>query len=309
MYSSSGEIEIGATLRKARQDLGVTLDDVEYETKIRKRYLAALESEDYAALPSAVYARGFLKTYANYLGLDGEDLSQELKGRWDALQERQRREAAPKQGRPRSQRARGASSRDASRDNSRGLSARRASRASYRRISPAAMLGLVFALVLVAAAFSGLYWVGQNSRVAQEDPSPPESPNERAAQPEQPEEQTPGDGGRTPGVTSGDGTGEERTDVVTDITGDSASPPELVRVTVTVGQMPAWLNVQADGDVLFEQVAQPGFSQTFEAGSRVSIWTGDAGAVRLEVNGQDYGAIGEPGQVERRVFTLKPAQG
>src|SRR3712207_7158750 len=62
-----------------RKQRGLTLDEAEQATKIRKRYLAGLEREDYGVLPDAVYARGFLKTYANYLGLDGEELSQRLK--------------------------------------------------------------------------------------------------------------------------------------------------------------------------------------------------------------------------------------
>lgn len=301
MYSSSGDMEIGATLRKARQDVGVTLDDVEYETKIRKRYLEALEREDYGDLPSAVYARGFLKTYANYLGLDGEELSQELKNRWETVQERQRREAAPKESHPRSRWARGTSG---------GLSARHV---RHRRISPLAILGLVLALVLVAAAFSGLYWLGQNSRATQE------APRGQANQPEQsPDDGRPSEpGGASEGEQStipttdqptngeaADGFGTERTSKA------EAAPslPEVVQVTVTVEQVPAWLSVQTDGAIVFEQVAQPGFSQTFEAGRQVAVWTGNAGAVRLEINGQDYGALGAPGEVKRRVFTLKPEQ-
>lgn len=301
MYSSSGDIEIGATLRKARQDIGVTLDDVEYETKIRKRYLEALEREDYGDLPSAVYARGFLKTYANYLGLDGEELSQELKSRWETVQERQRREAAPKESYP---------GRRWSRDTSGGLSVRHA---RPRRISPLAILGLVLVLVLIAAAFSGLYWVGQNSR------APLETPGGQANQPEQsPDGGRPSESGgaseggqsispTTDTPTNGEAAGGSETERTA--TAEAApSLPEVVRVTVTVEQVPAWLNVQTDGNIVFEQVAQPGFSQTYEAGRQVAVWTGNAGAVRLEINGQDYGALGAPGEVKRQVFTLKPAQ-
>ena len=71
--------EIGRLLEQKRKERGLTLEEVEQATKIRKRYLTGLERENYAILPDAVYARGFLKTYANYLGLDGEALSQQLK--------------------------------------------------------------------------------------------------------------------------------------------------------------------------------------------------------------------------------------
>ena len=61
---------LGETLRQARLDKGVSLADAARDTRIRRSYLEALEAEDAAALPPAVYTRGFLRTYADYLGLD-----------------------------------------------------------------------------------------------------------------------------------------------------------------------------------------------------------------------------------------------
>jgi cytoskeletal protein RodZ len=63
---------LGETLRQARLDKGVSLNDAARDTRIRRTYLEALESEDPAALPAAVYTRGFLRTYAEYLGLSGQ---------------------------------------------------------------------------------------------------------------------------------------------------------------------------------------------------------------------------------------------
>jgi cytoskeletal protein RodZ len=63
---------LGETLRQARLDRGVSVAEAEQETHIRRRYLEALESEDYGALPAQVYTRGFIRTYARYLGLDPE---------------------------------------------------------------------------------------------------------------------------------------------------------------------------------------------------------------------------------------------
>jgi cytoskeleton protein RodZ len=62
----------GQALRDAREDLGVSLDDAERETRINRRYLEALETEDDSAMPPAVYTRGFIRTYSMYLGLDPE---------------------------------------------------------------------------------------------------------------------------------------------------------------------------------------------------------------------------------------------
>ncbi len=63
---------LGETLRQARLDRGVSLTDAEDETRVRRRYLESLENEDYSALPAQVYTRGYIRTYARYLGLDPE---------------------------------------------------------------------------------------------------------------------------------------------------------------------------------------------------------------------------------------------
>ena len=61
---------LGETLRRARQARGITVEDAERATRIPRRYLEALEQENYTILPAPVYARGFLRSYAGYLGLD-----------------------------------------------------------------------------------------------------------------------------------------------------------------------------------------------------------------------------------------------
>lgn len=61
---------LGRTLSETRSARGFTLDDVERETRIAKRYLEALEREEFHVLPAPVYCRAFLRTYAQFLGLD-----------------------------------------------------------------------------------------------------------------------------------------------------------------------------------------------------------------------------------------------
>jgi cytoskeletal protein RodZ len=66
--------KLGEVLRTAREGKGVDLERVERETKIRERYLSALERGEYRELPGAVYTKGFLRNYGAYLGLDPEYL-------------------------------------------------------------------------------------------------------------------------------------------------------------------------------------------------------------------------------------------
>jgi len=63
--------DIGATLREARERRGLSLDDVQASLHFRERYLTALEDEQWDLLPGEAYTKGFLRTYAEFLGLDG----------------------------------------------------------------------------------------------------------------------------------------------------------------------------------------------------------------------------------------------
>lgn len=68
---------VGSRLREARTRRKLTLQEVEAATKIRGRYLQAIENEDWDQLPGDTYARAFIRTYGALLGLDGERLAEE----------------------------------------------------------------------------------------------------------------------------------------------------------------------------------------------------------------------------------------
>ena len=76
---------VGERLRDAREVRGLDLYRVERDTKIRHKYLVALEAGDYADLPGDVYARGFLRNYATYLGLDPDEVIEEWRGEFSAV--------------------------------------------------------------------------------------------------------------------------------------------------------------------------------------------------------------------------------
>jgi len=74
--------EIGNSLREARLRQGYELPRVEADTKIRAKYLRALEEEHFEVLPGETYVKGFLRTYAEYLGLDGQLYLDEFNSRF-----------------------------------------------------------------------------------------------------------------------------------------------------------------------------------------------------------------------------------
>jgi cytoskeleton protein RodZ len=71
--------QIGKALREARTERGIELGEVERVTKIRIKFLRAMEEDRWEALPAPAYARGFLSTYARFLGLDDEALVDEYR--------------------------------------------------------------------------------------------------------------------------------------------------------------------------------------------------------------------------------------
>ena len=70
--------ETGNTLREARENKGITLHEASEATFIRTRHLKALEEGDFSSMASAAQVRGFLRAYADFLGLDGEMILRSL---------------------------------------------------------------------------------------------------------------------------------------------------------------------------------------------------------------------------------------
>jgi hypothetical protein len=78
--------EVGHALHEARTRRGIELSEVERVTKIRSKYLRAMEEDRWELLPGAAYARGFLSTYAHFLELDDEGLVEEYKLRHERVE-------------------------------------------------------------------------------------------------------------------------------------------------------------------------------------------------------------------------------
>jgi cytoskeletal protein RodZ len=153
--------EIGNSLRDARVRKGLELAQLEAETKIRARYLRALEEEQFDALPGDSYVKGFLRTYAERLGLDGQLYVDEYNSRFSLAEEPV----------------------VASRDKGR---ARRARAESHAVI--VALVGILAVTVLVIAA-----WKFGATGDEEEPPPPPAAPS--VSTPAPPASATTGPGG------------------------------------------------------------------------------------------------------------------
>ncbi len=284
-----GEAELGRFLEQKRKERGLSLEEVEQATKIRKRYITGLEHEDYAMLPDTVYARGFLKTYANYLGLDGEALSRQLKsGR-----------------KPRRARGINYNTRPES-DFEKPLITPSGLRGTQKRkISTSAIVTLIVAVLALAAVIAALYFVGRGVQASKESnpplgETPPRQERQNVADREKAHEV---------GLAKEDAIGSKGNagDDEGPAGAKQSAPPDTLRVLVNVRERPSWILIRADGTAVYEQVAQPGFSKTFEAEQQLYIKSGDAGAVTVEINGQNAGTLGGAGEIVARNYTLKTA--
>ncbi|MDQ3842040.1 MAG: helix-turn-helix domain-containing protein [Actinomycetota bacterium] len=273
-----GRGQIGSLLEKKRLEKGLSLKEVEQATKIRTRYLKGLEREDPTALPDPVYARGFLKTYANFLGLDGEQLSREFRDHRAPRRERYLDYERPQRGEF-----------DQPIINPGGVDD-----AERRRISGATIFTIVLAVLVLAVVIGALYYVGSRSTGNIPNNAPEEElvVEQEAEDDSLPEEPAAGPESKT--------VAEDRADDA------SNEGSEAVRVTVRVVGVPTGLTVLTDGTVASDQFAQPGFSQTFEARRTVTISTANAGAVEVEVDGQNKGRLGQLGKPLTRDFTPQP---
>lgn len=148
---------VGKKLREARTRRKLSLADVEAETKIRSRYLQAIENEEWDQLPEDTYARAFIRTYGRFLGLDGDRLAEE--------QRRSRGAARPGERLPRVD----PRPRPVARDRRRG----------GRRISPRLAAGLVTALVVAALLAIGLSTGGGSDNPAAGGDGSPQSSHPR----------------------------------------------------------------------------------------------------------------------------------
>jgi hypothetical protein len=91
--------EIGAALREARMRQRIDISEIEAQTKIRAKYLRALENEEWDLLPGPTFVKSFLRTYAEALGLDARLLLEEYKLRHERLSEHELLPIAPPGGR------------------------------------------------------------------------------------------------------------------------------------------------------------------------------------------------------------------
>jgi cytoskeletal protein RodZ len=278
-------VEVGSRLQRQRELLGLSLDDVERHTHVKRHYLVALEAGDLEGLPSPVQGRGMLNNYATFLGLDPDPLLLSFaEGLQLRLAARQALQAAPRPTVERRQIV---------------LPPR------LRRFISGDFLiggGLAFFLTvfMIWGAIRVFATVTRNDitptapsiaevLLATATPTATETPLPVTPTAPLPPQSLP--------------TQVLATDAVT---GALLSPQPVsgVQLYVNVRQR-AWMRVLVDGAVEFEGRVIPGSAYPFAGESSVEIQTSNGAGLQLQYNGVDLGLMGNFGQVVSRIFSLQ----
>ena len=298
--------ELGRRLAEARTAKGLSLADVESITRIRQKWLDALENGEYSKLPRGAVARGFLRTYAAYVGLDVQAaLNLYVEESGDSGD----RVFMAEPGRPRL--------------------------IDYRPLEVELIddqpdnrwIAWLVALIIVAALAAGAWWFlsrnpGWNPLAALAPPPSPTSTSTRTAT-AWVVTATPRANVTLPspeGSSGGEAAPIATSDILplpTPTVPASPSPtprpsatPEVVSSIINLDLAAiqrAWVRVMVDGAVVEEGFLTANDVRTYEANQSILIRTGNGGGVNLTLNGQDLGPMGNVGQVVDRSWVVGDA--
>ncbi len=264
--------DLGTRFRLARENKNISLRQAEQDTRIRRKYLQALEDEDLTSLPSAVYVKGFVRNYASYLGLDPTEML--------ALY-REAMEQAPKV----VTESAGAPAKPPPPTSAAVPSIRPPARPMESRawFSPNLLIALAILAVIILAA-----WFLLTSSVYQ-DLVRPTTPSASVVFPTRTVAQ------------SGQATAAIASPFPTVFTWETPSPTVTPTIEVEIRALTdsygCWLDVYVDGQEDFRGLLRPGESRTWIGRDRIAMHVGNAGGVIAIVNGQLQGPLGAPEQV------------
>jgi len=292
-------VEIGQLLRQTREAKELSLADAEEQTRIRQRYLSALESGDWDDLPNPVAARGFLRTYATFLGLDAEELVDQSQELSEADAPAMPAAAAPP-------------------SDYKPINLDLYDDVTRRSHLLRRILGFVIILIpVIILAWLlmqyGLPYLQGRSQGGEDITVTVTLP---------PEGQAPGDAPvigptdtPTGPVVTIEGTlptftptpAATDTPTITPSPTLTATPAESIRLRVVVTQT-AWIRVVTDGEVQIESLADPGYDQEFIAYKQLDFLTGNAGGVKLTLDGKPLPPLGGIGEIAIFNWTLEEGQ-
>ena len=262
------QLEIGNVLKQKRLENNYSLEDIEKITKIRMKYIKALEDEEFDLLPGSVYVVAFIRNYAKFLGLDDNELIQRYKELYPDIVTKQN---AAKTGTENNE------------NNKNKKVTKKTVKKSFRKsryifyLVPVIVLGFFIALAL-AYKISGPWFD------AAKPPGVPQD-NQQQEQPQPP---------------SGTDTGQLQTVPNPDLVINNEKMVELV---LNVVDDRCWIKIEVDGEVKFTGIAHAGETKKFTGAEYIYIELGNAGVVEVQVDGEKLGFLAPRGAVVKKEFT------
>lgn len=261
---------IGDILRQEREKQNLTVQDIERETSIRALYIEALEQGEYDKLPGEVYAKGFIKNYANFLELDGDDMVKKF------VMEISPATITPDENKSVPEKSIAKVTAETPAENPAAVKTRAQRRSESNADSEddkkkylvAAAAALIFLIGGLIFAFGG----GDENSVAQQEVTQPVETQQEVPPPAEPQQIA------------------------------QVIPPSGVNLQATFSG-DCWTQVAVDGVVVFEGMINAGQVFDWNGTQNVNVVLGNAGAANFVKNGENIGAIGAEGAVVERTFT------
>lgn len=298
--------ELGHILREARETKGLTLQEVQEETRINIRYLEALENGDYDRLPTPVHVRGFLRNYARFLGLDPQPLldryeyGQNNKPKKIEPIVEQTAVSGPLKEPPSEQQFFDPVNMEVDAGYGRGRTGNR-SETIIRLVIIAGLIGLIY---LAAQRFIPLLTGnGDGSEQLTEEIQDAVDDLLNQGEPTPAPEATP-DLLPSEGITSTSRNNFTTADEPTPLPTRPPLPATMEQILLEIFiQERAWMEVTIDGDVVFSGIARPGDEFEWEAADEAKILTGNAIGVNVDINGTQLGPLGGRGENVEETWT------
>lgn len=270
------ETIIGATLREARLNKKISLDELQQMTKIQKRYLEALEQGDFDRLPGEYYVRTFIRQYAQAVGINGEKLVAAFDGDEDQLlPELPKREQVEEVQNTRTK-----------------VHTQMSRKGKQKDYVPIIVLGSIALVILIIVGYTTLQDYKSASMI--EAPSSVEKQTStKASTSHTPSSTRTSESTKESSTTST--TKEEKTKLEMSVTHLSAMQTQVainqakapIEFTFTGVNGPCWVGVMANGSYLYQYTLQPGVVQSYTLPDQVSqgaIVLGASGNVEIQVN-------------------------
>ena len=258
---------IGDLLRRERERQNLSIKDIEKATSIRALYIDAIEKGEYKTLPGEVYAKGFVRNYANYLELNANEIVNAFNEEMHPQEELQ--ESA---GSSSAEEARQEQSAERNREEYRGPKITSLESYPMEKKSHGVRNALMVAAAVFVVAFAALIAFGGD-----EEPSAP-----------------------APRAKTQTQQGQKQTEAAPKPAADGVE----MKLSFTDR---CWTEVVVDGKTEFEGTAEKGKVLTLKGKDKVHITAGNAGALNYSLNGKDMGAIGQKGEVVEKTFTKENA--